>query len=458
MVERAARLCEADEAAVRTFDGELLHLAAVHGSQSEVVTRLRQLGPTRASGLYEPFARGERIATYTDARETDVYRDDPVVRQRLELRGIRTWLAAALQKDGALLGVINVHRHAVRPFSDKQIGLLQNFAAQAVIAMENARLLTEQREALEHQTATAEVLQVINASPGNLTPVFEMILEKAHSLVGAVIGALVLYEGLQFRGVATHGFSALHEALVRQPHGPTAGQLELVAGARFKHYHDMMAAEDDPITRSHVENNRTRTGLWVPLRKDGQLLGFISCYRREVRPFVEKEIALLEGFAAQAVIAMENARLLNEVRQRQEELRITFENMGDGVAMFDETPRLVAWNRKFQDLLDVPDGVLAERLTYEDYIRYLADARRVWARCRPGRAASPLPRAYGRPLRVRAYQTQRACPRGPAQPGPRRRLRADLRRHHRTQAERRRTSRCPRYRRGSQPHHRGCLP
>src|SRR5437868_7674949 len=170
MVERAVQLCEADEAAVRTFDGEWLHLVAAYGEPG-VFDRLQQLGPSRPDGLYGSLAHGERVTHIADVREAEAFRHNERARERLELRNIRSWLAVALQKDGALLGVINVHRHALRPFSQKQIALLQNFAAQAVIAMENARLITETREALDQQTATAEVLQIINFSPGDLAPV-----------------------------------------------------------------------------------------------------------------------------------------------------------------------------------------------------------------------------------------------------------------------------------------------
>jgi class 3 adenylate cyclase len=240
---------------------------------------------------------------------------------RLARSSGQTVLAVPMLRDGIPVGAINVQRREAEPFTDKQIDLFKSFADQAVIAMENARLLTETREALEQQTATAEVLQVINSSPGDLGLVFDAILEKARAVCGFAQGSLNVYDGEYFRTVATRGIPEAFAEVLRQPRriGPQARFLE---GDRIVQITDAAAerpASYDPVYDAAIEAG-VRTVLFVPLRNEQRLLGYITVDRREVRPFSEKEIALLENFAAQAVIAMENARLLGELRQRTEEV------------------------------------------------------------------------------------------------------------------------------------------
>jgi two-component system, NtrC family, sensor kinase len=383
VVETAARLCEAEMVMINRLDGDLLRAVANYGYPPDLWAHWMALGPVRLTS--DMVAVGPR--TLLEGRVVHIHDVAAVPGYPVEhitLGRQRTTLGIPLLREGKVIGMIGLARQRLEPFTDRQIALLENFADQAVIAIENTRLLNEQQEALEQQTATADVLRAINASPGELAPVFDVIGEKAIKLCDAAAGALMLPNGDRFKAVALGGVPEAYAEFCRNSPAyglPNPGSLpaRMLAGADVVHIKDITdvheyAPANTPSARALAELGGGRTLLGVALRKDDKFFGMITIFRQAVRPFSDRQIALLRSFAAQAVIAMENARLLEEVRQRQEELRITFENMGDGVAMFDETPRLVAWNRKFQGMLDVPDVVLAERRTYADYIRYLTES------------------------------------------------------------------------------------
>jgi PAS domain S-box-containing protein len=374
ILEKAHRLCGATHGSLTLYDGERFRAVATYGHTESWAERLREGLPAADNPGTDPLLDGAHFVHIPDMAEVD----HPLARVAAEASGIHTALFVPLRKDGALLGVISAHRREVRPFTDKQIALLENFAAQAVIAMENARLLTETREALEQQTATAEVLQVINSSPGDLAPVFDAMLDRATRLCEAHMGVLWTYHGDQMEPSAILGASPEYEAFLRQgPRPLSATHRRLQQGERIIHIPDIPSYDGYragfEMARALVELGGVRAILQAPLDKDGTLLGAFCIYRRQVGPFTNKQISLLQNFAAQAVIAMENARLLDEIRQRQQELRVTFDNMVDGVAMFDEVLHLAAWNRNFQELLQLPDELLAQRHNFDTYIRYLTE-------------------------------------------------------------------------------------
>jgi GAF domain-containing protein len=351
MLEKALRLCEAAIGYLLTYDGERFQQVAARGLPPRFKEYVReQAAQPGPGGGQLRVLRGEPFVHFADMKDDEAYRSgtNPSHRAMVDLGGARTGLVVPLRKDGAVLGTITIFRQEVRLFTEKQIALLQNFAAQAVIAMENARLLTETREALEQQTATAEVLQVINSSTGDLAPVFETILEKAHTLCGATYGGLVIRD--RDGCVAARGDPQFVERWrqVRPLHPPPGSPLtRLMRGEKVIHLAD--ASADDsyrnttpPEIQELVEFGGLRTLLMVPLRTDTAFLGVITAYRLEVQPFTDKQIALLQNFAAQAVIAMENARLLTETREALEQQTATAEilqvinselwpEVGDGV-------------------------------------------------------------------------------------------------------------------------------
>jgi GAF domain-containing protein len=254
----------------------------------------------------------------------------------------RSIVAVPLLHEGNPIGAIAVARANAGSFPERQIALLQAFADQAVIAIRNVRLFDEVRqrtddltEALEQQTATADVLRVISSSPGELTPVFTTILDKALDLCEAAFGFVTTYDGERFQRAAERGvpdaLAAYFRAGIDQPR-PGDAHWRLLAGEGLIHNLDQMDEDayrlGNPLRRAIVDLGGARSALVVALRKDGALLGALTVYRKEVRPFTDKQITLLQNFAAQAVIAIENTRLLNELRESLEQQTATSEVLG----------------------------------------------------------------------------------------------------------------------------------
>ena len=326
MLENAIRLCEASYGNMWLCEGEDFRSAARHGPLPPAFLEKWRSGTLFRLGPEVPLVRAAKTGQpvqVADLRADQAYLDrDPLAVSGADEAGMRTLVAVPMLKENRPVGVIVIYRKEVRPFTDKQIELLTNFAAQAVIAIENARLLNELRESLQQQTATAEVLKVISSSPGELEPVFNAILANATNICGAKFGTLYLHKGDAFYASAFHNappaFVDARKGKALHPNPEStlgrAAQTKQVAQVLDATKRDAYR-QGDPFVVAGADLGGYRTIISVPMLKDDELIGVITIYRQEVLAFNDKQIELVRNFAAQAVIAIENTRLLNELRE-----------------------------------------------------------------------------------------------------------------------------------------------
>lgn len=333
MLEKAVRICGASFGNIYRWDGEALNIVASYNTAAAFAEQRRKepFRPRPINPVGQMIESKKTVHVHNMA-ETEAYLSgDPVAVASVKIAGARTGLAVPMLKDNELIGAFTLGRQEIRDFSERQIALVTNFAAQAVIAIDNARLLNELRqrtddltEALDQQTATSEVLQIISASPGELEPVFAAMLGSATRICEAEFGNFFLREGETFRAVAWHGEATYVGNWQRQPlaiktdepHIPLARLVETRQRVHVADLREDVAYKSGfaPLV-ALVDKGGARTLLIVPMLKEQTLVGAMAIYRQEVRPFTVKQIALVENFAAQAVIAIENARLLMELRQ-----------------------------------------------------------------------------------------------------------------------------------------------
>jgi class 3 adenylate cyclase/putative methionine-R-sulfoxide reductase with GAF domain len=325
IVKSAVNLCRARFGAMFRMEGDLLHLVTDYNfgaTQRQLLGAMYPMVPNRG------HISGRAILTGASIQIPDIYADEDYKSTEAKKSGFRSLLAAPLLRCGEAIGSIVIYRTEPGEFTAELSALLQTFADQAVIAIENVRLFeaeqqrtAELAESLEQQTATSEVLRVISASPGELEPVFQAMLENAVRICEAKFGNLFRFDGENFYPVAEFNTpAALLDAITRRGRfrPPPGITLDHVMRTKQVFHSADMAAE--PVLALSTKFGGARSQVTVPMLKDEALIGAIVIYRQEVRPFTDKQVELVKNFAAQAVIAIENTRLLNELRERTDQV------------------------------------------------------------------------------------------------------------------------------------------
>jgi GAF domain-containing protein len=322
MLENAVRLCEAKFGNLFLHEGGTLRIVASHDVPGQFVEARRRRGSYQGTPLGDVVGTQQTVHI-PDLAAMQAYAErHAAVVEAVELGGIRTVVLVPMLKDNELVGVIAIYRQEVRPFTDRQISLVQNFAAQAVIAIENARLLSELRESLQQQTATADVLKVISRSTFDLQAVLDTLVESAAKLCAANDAFVFRREGETYGLAASYGYSPEYQEYMKRQsiepgRGTLVGRTALEAGV--VHIPDVLA-DPEYVWKESQKRGGFRTMLGVPLLREGSPIGVFAMTRRVPQPFSEKQIELLTTFADQAMIAIENARLFDEVQARTREL------------------------------------------------------------------------------------------------------------------------------------------